>query len=112
MNPVSNGTFVQPSGQVRHLDLEELSIEPLTYWTSPHSGANYPVTWRVTIASLALELTVEANLEGQEMRTPQSTDVTYWEGSVQAKGIIGDKTVSGVGYVEMTGYAKPFDTPM
>ena len=112
MNPASSGTVVLPSGQTRHLHLEEIIIDPLEYWTSPHSNARYPVKWRVTIAPLALDLTVEASLENQEMRTPQSTDVTYWEGSVQAKGISGRDEVGGVGYVELTGYAKPFDAPM
>jgi predicted secreted hydrolase len=112
MTPASSGSLVHPSGQVRHLRLEEVSIQPLAYWTSPHSGARYPVKWRVTIASLAVELTVEASLGDQEMRTPRSTGVTYWEGSVQAGGIHGGVVVSGVGYVELTGYAEPFDAPM
>jgi predicted secreted hydrolase len=112
MDPASSGTVVLASGQTRHLNLEESGIQPLAYWISPVSGARYPVKWRVTIPSLALNLTVEANLEGQEMHTPNSTDVIYWEGSVRAKGAQGDATVSGVGYVELTGYAKPFDAPM
>jgi predicted secreted hydrolase len=70
------------------------------------------VKWRVTIASLALDLTVEASLDDQEMRTPRSTGVTYWEGSVQTIGTNGDLSVTGVGYVELTGYAEPFDAPM
>lgn len=111
MSPVSSGTVVLPSGQARHLKLDESNIQPLAYWTSPQSGARYPVKWRLTIAPLALEVTVEANLEGQEMRTPNSTDVIYWEGSVHTRGAQGDATVSGVGYVELTGYAKPFDAP-
>ncbi|WP_419660395.1 hypothetical protein Dvar_07570 [Desulfosarcina variabilis str. Montpellier] len=112
MNPVSSGTIVLPSGQARHLKLEELQIKPIAYWTSPKSGARYPVKWRVSITCLAMDLTIEASLENQEMRTPQSTDVIYWEGSVKAKGTQGDATVSGAGYVELTGYAKPFDAPM
>ena len=112
MNPVSSGTVVLASGQTRHLNLEDWRIQPLAYWTSPQSGARYPVKWRLAIASLALEVTIEANLESQEMRTPSSTDVIYWEGSVRAKGVQEDATVSGVGYVELTGYTKPFDAPM
>ncbi|MFP6890875.1 MAG: lipocalin family protein, partial [Nitrospinota bacterium] len=35
-----------------------------------------------------------------------STRVTYWEGAVQAEGHSKGKPVSGVGFVEMTGYAE------
>ncbi|MGA6924229.1 MAG: lipocalin family protein, partial [Desulfosarcina sp.] len=67
---------------------------------------------RINIASLALNLVVSANLDDQEMRTPNSTNVVYWEGSVQARGTHDDKPIDGVGYVELTGYAQPFDAPM
>jgi predicted secreted hydrolase len=35
--------------------------------------------------------------------------VTYWEGSVSVSGRTKGKEIEGVGYVEMTGYAKPFN---
>lgn len=112
MNPASSGTVVLMSGQSRHLALEDITVLPLSHWTSPHSGARYPVKWRVTIASLEVDLTVEASLADQEMRTDQSTGVTYWEGSVQARGTRDGAAVGGVGYGELTGYAEPFDAPM
>jgi predicted secreted hydrolase len=112
LNPASSGTYVSSSGKTRHLHREDVQIRPLSHWTSPHSGARYPVKWQVSIAALALNLIVEANFADQEMHTPQSTNVTYWEGSVQAMGTRQDKAVDGVGYVELTGYAEPFDAPM
>jgi predicted secreted hydrolase len=112
INPASSGTYVLPSGQQRHLRRTDLQVESLSHWTSPHSNARYPIAWRITVAPLELSLTVAARLPDQEMRTPGSTDVTYWEGSVTAEGRLGKATVDGVGYVELTGYAKPFDAPM
>ncbi|MBR9985912.1 MAG: carotenoid 1,2-hydratase [Desulfosarcina sp.] len=112
LNPASSGTYVLPSGQTRHLSRGDVRIEPLSHWTSPHSGARYPVEWRVAVVPLAMELIVNANLDDQEMRTPNSTNVVYWEGSVQAKGTRNEKAIDGVGYVELTGYARPFDAPM
>ncbi|HUO84997.1 MAG TPA: lipocalin family protein, partial [Thermoanaerobaculia bacterium] len=34
--------------------------------------------------------------------------VTYWEGAVSVDGRAGSAPVSGLGYVELTGYASPF----
>ncbi len=112
LNPASSGTYVLPSGQTQHLSRGDVRIEPLSHWTSPHSGARYPVEWRVAVVPLDLELIVRANLDDQEMRTPNSTNVVYWEGSVQAKGTRNSTAIDGVGYVELTGYAQPFDAPM
>lgn len=112
VNAASSGTFVPPSGDARHLQSGDLQVTPLAYWTSPHSGARYPIRWRLRIPSLELDLTVTAGLDDQEMRTPRSTGVVYWEGSVRAKGTRGRKAIEGMGYVELTGYAKPFDLPM
>jgi predicted secreted hydrolase len=112
LHPASSGTFVDASGRSRHLKREALSVKALSHWTSPHSGARYPVRWRVDLKPLDLTLDVAANLADQEMRTPRSTGVVYWEGSVSVKGARAGEPVTGVGYVELTGYAKPFDAPM
>ncbi len=112
VNPASSGTVVLPSGQTRHLAHGDVRIEPLSFWTSPHSGARYPVKWNLAIPPRQLALTVTANLDDQEMRTPRSTNVVYWEGSVRAEGTHSAAAIDGVGYVELTGYAQPFDAPM
>ncbi|MFO7713704.1 lipocalin-like domain-containing protein [Desulfosarcina sp.] len=112
LNPASGGTFVAPSGRTQTLRPTDLRIQPLSHWTSPHSGARYPVKWRVAVVPLDLELILRANLDDQEMRTPKSTNLVYWEGSVQAKGTRNEKAIDGLGYVELTGYAQPFDAPM
>jgi predicted secreted hydrolase len=112
LNPASSGTYVTPSGQPRHLSREDVHIEALDFWTSPHTGARYPVKWNVRIAPFNYEFIVTASLADQEMRTARSTGVVYWEGSVRAQGTRQGKPVDGVGYVELTGYDKPFDAPM
>jgi predicted secreted hydrolase len=50
-------------------------------------------------------------MRNQELVTRSSTNVTYWEGAVDVSGSFGNVAVSGVGYVEMTGYAEPFRAP-
>jgi predicted secreted hydrolase len=112
LHPASSGTFIDPSGKSRYLTRENLSVEVLGHWKSPKSSAIYPAQWRVTVFPMAIQLTVTANMPDQEMQTPGSTGVTYWEGSVAANGRVGNRTVEGLGYVELTGYAESFSAPM
>jgi len=44
----------------------------------------------------------------QELRTTKSTQITYWEGAVEVEGRSGNAQVTGMGYVELTGYAEPY----
>jgi predicted secreted hydrolase len=109
-SPVSNATFVRPSGEVLHLTRNQIQIEVLDHWTSPHSGGRYPCRWGLRIPILGLELVITPNLADQELRTPESTRVTYWEGSVNAAGSMDQQPLSAKGYVELTGYAQPLDS--
>ena len=59
-----------------------------------------------------MDLMIAPNLSDQEMITQQSTGVTYWEGSVSVRGIKNGRQINGHGYVELTGYAEAFDTPV
>jgi len=108
-SPASNGTFVKTSGEAVHLRHGDFRVEVLDRWESRRSGARYPSKWSIRVPILQLDLSVEPNLADQELITTKSTQVTYWEGSVSVSGRSGQKPVKGVGYVEMTGYAKPFD---
>jgi predicted secreted hydrolase len=66
----------------------------------------------VQVAPLDLDLTVTPSMAAQELETPETTGVTYWEGSVDAAGRVGRKSAAGRGFVELTGYARPFDAPL
>ena len=105
----SSGTFVKPDGESIHLTHEDFKVQILDRWTSKRSGATYPSRWRMRVFPLELELTIDPNLPDQELMTTRSTRVTYWEGSVSVSGRSRGEVVEGVGYVEMTGYAKPFN---
>jgi predicted secreted hydrolase len=108
-SPASSGTFVKASGETVRLTQSDFQVEVLDRWKSSRSGATYPSRWRVRVIPLNLELFVIPNLSDQELITEKSTRVTYWEGSVSVSGRSEQGPVSGVGYVEMTGYAKPFN---
>ncbi len=106
----SSGTLVMPSGQSRHLSFKDIHIDILKRWKSPNSGAVYPSRWRIQIHPLRFDLLVKPNMADQELITRKSTRVTYWEGSVSVSGAMQGEKTEGVGYVEMTGYAAPFNT--
>jgi predicted secreted hydrolase len=111
-NPASSGTFIDVSGKPRHLTKDDFRVDVLDSWKSPRSQAVYPVHWRLTVFPLAMQLTLQANISDQEMRTPATTGVTYWEGSISINGSVGKYPVKGSGYVELTGYAQSFNAPM
>ena len=112
LHPASSGTFVETDGSLLHLTHGDFSIRVTDRWKSRHSGAEYPAGWRLTIPQKTFEITVSPRYADQELRTPGSTGITYWEGSVSASGAAGDRPVTGTGYVELTGYAGAFDQPL
>ena len=103
-DPRSSGTLVSPDG-VRHLQVGDYRLTPGRRWTSPSSGAAYPVTWRIEIPPHGLDLEVTAAVDAQELETGRSTGVTYWEGAIDVRGTRDGVPVAGSGYLEMTGYA-------
>jgi len=107
-DPYSSGTLTHPDGTSRHLRLEEFRIQVLGTWKSRKTGGRYPARWRILVPQSSIDLTVTPTVSDQELTTQESSRVTYWEGSVKVKGKYDGKGVTGVGYVELTGYAEPF----
>lgn len=108
-HPASSGTLILPDGATRHLTRDEIDLKVTRRWRSPHSQATYPAGWRLQVGDDTLQIT--PLVDDQEMRTGASTGVTYWEGAVSIAAADG-KSLKGLGYVEMTGYAGAFDAPM
>ncbi len=108
-DPASSGTFIAADGRARHLTNDEITISVLAHWNSAASQARYPSAWRLGVPSLGLSLTLSPLMANQELITGKSTRVTYWEGAVSIEGTRHGEPISGQGYVELTGYAEPFD---
>jgi len=104
-DPYSSGTLVKADGTAKHLALKDFQVTALNRWKSPKSGGNYPMKWKVAIPSEEIELELAPAFTDQELITNRSTRVTYWEGAVAIYGTFKNIPVTGVGYVEMTGYA-------
>jgi predicted secreted hydrolase len=102
------GTRVLQDGTVSELAPGSVEAVASGTWTSPHTGTVYPSGWRLRLAD-GSHLEVRPQLLDQELWFPSASasaanDVAaalaYWEGAVT---VTGDQT--GVGYVELTGYA-------
>lgn len=90
----AGSTAITGSGQTR--------FNPQRRWTSPLTGASYPVEWKVQTP--AGTHTVRAVLDDQELDSRASTGAVYWEGLSDL--IDGQGRRVGRGYLEMTGYAQ------
>ena len=55
-----------------------------------------------------MSLDVRPLLAEQELQTPGTTGITYWEGVCDFSGRVGKATTQGRGYVELVGYGTPF----
>ena len=88
----------------RPLAPDEWSMTPGRRWTSPTTGATYPVEWIVTLPIGVGRLVVRAAFPSQENVSSRVANLHYWEGLVRAFGPGGRQV--GEGYLEMTGYGK------
>jgi predicted secreted hydrolase len=97
----AGGTFRPAGGPARTFGPEEVRFDPGRTWTSPTTGARYPVEW--SVATPAGRWQVRALLDAQELDSRASTGTGYWEGLSELRDAAG--RVVGRGYLEMTGYA-------
>lgn len=95
-SPYTDGLLVHTDGTTERLPKEAVTLSVLNTWQSPHTGGEYPSGWQMRIPDLDVDLTITPFFADQELRV----SVNYWEGAVRVEG-----SVSGVGYVELTGYS-------
>ena len=104
--PISTyGTYVPADASAIHLPGDDISLDSSGTWTSPATGAVYPMDWRLQVDSLELDLSLTASMEEAEFALSTFIPVIYWEGSVGATGTRQGTPVAGRGFVEMVGYA-------
>ncbi len=96
------GTYVAPDGSSTVLPPDSFAQRSLGSWRSPASDIEYPSGWEVRVGDAVVVLT--PTVLDQELRTGESTGVTYWEGDVRITGTKAGRPVRGVGYTELVGY--------
>ncbi|HTL97910.1 MAG TPA: lipocalin-like domain-containing protein [Holophagaceae bacterium] len=79
----------------------DFTMTPEGAWTSPASGARYPIPLRLDAFGESFHLM--PTLKDQELRTARSTGITYWEGDCRVLDSNG--RAIGEAYLELTGYA-------
>jgi predicted secreted hydrolase len=105
LSPYSSATFVGAGGKSEFLDSRKFSLEPMKKWHSSVTQGDYPVEWKIGLPSKQISLHLTTTVQDQELVTGITR--SYWEGAVRYAGTEAGVPVTGVGYLEMTGYAKP-----
>jgi predicted secreted hydrolase len=109
-DPFSAGTFVDAKGATVHLRFSDFVLQPSgDTWTSAVTHAVYPIRWKISVPRLRIELEAQASLPGQELTGQSKLTPNYWEGAVTFGGRAEPSRVTGVGYLEMTGYDQRFE---
>ncbi len=98
----ASGTWMPAHGEAVTLEKEDIQLHPMKHWQSVRTGGRYPIGWRVEIPRLQLEFEVTSPLANQELVLGF---LNYWEGAIDARGSKKGVSLSGMGYLEMTGYA-------
>lgn len=96
----AGGSLRAPGQADRSFRPEEVEMTPTRHWTSPVTGARYPVEWH--LKSPAGEMLLAACFDAQEIDARHSSGLVYWEGA--SRVLDAQKRPLGAGYLELTGY--------
>ncbi|MDD2914734.1 MAG: lipocalin family protein [Gallionella sp.] len=99
-----SGSVTNAQGQTRTLTAQDFDVKILGHWKSPHSDANYPSGWAVTVEGQTF--TVQPLVKDQELhgKRGEMWVGVYWEGACSVSG-----AANGKAYVELNGYTSPIE---
>lgn len=97
--PTVEGAVIGPEGAVERLDGSALEMEALEAWG--RGDAAWPVGWRLEGEGLDLTVSPFAEDRLHDFAEP------LWSGAVSVEGRFGDRRVSGLGTLQLTGYGTP-----
>jgi predicted secreted hydrolase len=107
VDPFSAGTFVDKQGKTQHLRASDFTLTPeQEFWERPDQTARYPVHWKIAIPAMDFSLDATTLLTSQELSGNSKYTPNYWEGAIVLKGQKKVLPVTGLGYLEMTGYGR------
>ena len=92
------GSLVRNGGDQQTLNGTAIKIQSSHTWHSTASGVTYPSAWDIEVPGYKLAITPK--MPDHEV----NNSFRYWEGAVVVAGTTDGQTVTGHGYVELTGY--------
>ncbi len=96
----TTGSLISPEGEKTIINQNDVQIEVLDRWESPHSNSVYPSSWKMEIPKAELSLEMQTHFPDQEM----NVSVRYYEGTLLISGVMNGEEIAGNGFIEMTGY--------
>ncbi len=96
----AGGSLRTPGQPDRSFSPDEVHMAPTRHWTSPATGARWPVAWQ--LRTPAGEMHIEAFFDAQEVDARRSSGLVYWEGAARLSDR--QNRPLGTGYLELTGY--------
>jgi predicted secreted hydrolase len=98
----AHATLRERDGRTTQYGPDQVSFTPQARWTSPRTGASYPVATLLSTGAIRWKL--DPLQPDQELDSRRSTGAVYWEGAVKLER---DGQRAGRGYLELTGYLQP-----
>ena len=100
VEPFKYGLVVDQHGQTELIPPDQIVLTPVRTWKSNLSHSEYPVHWKIEIPWFNMKLDVESLIDAQE----RDDSFRYWEGAIRVSGMESNQPITGLGYLEMTGY--------
>ncbi len=97
----AGGSHRDASGKTHVFQPQDVDWQAAGWWTSPRSGARWPVQplVRYRLSGQWQRLEIKPLMPDQELDSRAGGGPLYWEGAVRTPG--------GRGYLELTGYSAP-----
>lgn len=76
-------TLAEAKGEPVTFTAEQFTLEALSTWKSPQTGASYPTRWRLQLPARGLDLTITAALATQEVAADTTLGASYWAGAIE-----------------------------
>ena len=93
-NDFLSGSWIDQDGTQKPLNASDIKLEETVYSTI--EGRKIPTKWKISFLG---KNSLNINIEALNAHSWMATSFPYWEGPISVSG-----DLSGVGYLEMTGY--------
>ena len=105
-----DGTLTRLDGTQRIFEAENdnIQIQQLDQWISPHTNGIYPSKWRIVLEEEKLDMIIQPVIADQEIPAMPlgNKAAAYWEGRADIFDSNSNQII-GRAYVELSGYVEP-----